>query len=172
MHSSCGYQSGSSLLIKKYKTISIPYVEGDREGHLTAEVAKQIASLGNLKYQADAGDLWLKIETVSSQRKAIGFRHTRDIDGNLTKNISPTEDRLLQEVVISVIESESGQVILGPATIKATIDYDYEASVYKKPVLHESLGQLDQPLEAATLAHYPLYRELAKRIAYFVYHSK
>src|SRR5689334_1887340 len=62
--SGCQYQFGYGDIPSKYSTISIPFVEGDGDGVLTAELVRQFSTSGALRYVPNGGALTLKVKWV------------------------------------------------------------------------------------------------------------
>lgn len=171
--SSCGYHldRGEGLLTSRYNSISVPYVEGDEYGDLTAAVVREIVQSGAFEYQAYGGALILQIREVDCGEEHIGFRYDRRRSGKLTDDIIPTETRITEMVEISVIESASGCMILGPVRLSAYIDYDHDYYFSRNGVNVFSLGQLIDIDEAKVAARTPLNEKLAHKIVDYLTQS-
>lgn len=169
----CGYRSGPGGLLEQYQTISVPYVEEDRDGLLTAAIVKQIAASGSFEYCRDGGDLILQVMIIDFNEENIGFRYDRNKKGQISKyrDIIPTETRLSALAEVSVIEGCSGRVLLGPARLSADVDFDHDYYSTRNGVNIFSLGQLNDVEDALDAAHKPLNEVLAKKIVDFVVDS-
>lgn len=159
-----------------YTTLSIPYVEQDLDGELTAELAFQLASSGSFTYRHSGGAHILQVSLSPINTSQIGYRRDRKKDGTLKKNITPIEARDRVTATVSIIERATSKVVLGPIKIDADTDYDFvdqdslEDLSFITPegtrdtVLDFSLGQLESRGSAQKAAQRPLYRKLAKKI--------
>jgi len=155
-------------MLKKYRTISVPYVEGDEDGSLTAVLIREINASGLFVYQNTGGALTLKVTIVDYEDSHIGFQYDQKKDGEFKNLLIPNETRttLLTEVIL--IETASGKIALGPARIAAsvTFDHDYYATRHRINVF--SLGQLTDIDTAQEAAIKPLHRHIAKKIVDYI----
>lgn len=161
---SCSYQLGRGDLASSYRTISIPYVEGDMDGDLTAEIIKEISVKGGFRYVPCGGDLLLKVELLELRDENIGFRYDRKKKGELRKAIVPAETRFVTIAKVTLLDSSSHQVIRGPVRIRASVDFDHTDYSNRHGVNIFSLGQLNDIDEAYDAALRPLNRHLAENI--------
>lgn len=170
--SGCGYRFGecSGTLPCRYSTISVPYVEGDQNGSLTAAIVKEIARSGAFTYQCN-GALILKVVVLDVYEDNIGFRYDRRKRGTLTKDTIPTETRLTIVVDVSVVEAASCCTILGPVHLAASIDYDHDYYSSRDGINIFSLGQLSDLDEAYDAAQTPLNRVIAQKIVDYISQS-
>ncbi|WP_195155528.1 LPS assembly lipoprotein LptE [Candidatus Protochlamydia phocaeensis] len=169
---SCQYRFGRGELAEQYSTICVPYIEGDTEGELTAEVIKRLSLSGGLRYVSSGGDLILSVKIIEMRDENIGFRYDRKKHGELKRSIIPTETRLSALVEVSVKEAGSGQIIRGPTRLTGSVDFDHEYYYSSHHALNIfSLGQLNDIDAAHDAAMHPLNRHLAERIADYVLNS-
>lgn len=166
--SSCGYHLGESDLAKKYKSISIPYVEGDLDGDLTGELIRQISSRTSLKYLKSGGNLVLEVRILDYTDENVGFRYDRDKQGHLKKDVIPTETRCFAIAEITLLESYSGNKVIGPVRIGANVVYDHDYYSSRNSINVFSLGQLDNIDTAREIAQHPLNQELARKIVDYI----
>lgn len=164
--SSCGYRYGQGGLSAEYRTISVPYVENDKDGLLTAALVRQISARGAFQYLRDGGDLILKVIIIDFSEENIGFRYDRNKEGRISKyrDIIPTETRLTALAEVSVIDPCSGCIVLGPVRLTASVDFDHDYYSSRDAVNTFSLGQLSDIDEALDAAHRPLNEALARKI--------
>lgn len=167
----CGYRFEEESAIPRHATISVPYVEGDWDGSLTAAIVEQIGRTGCYTYQREGGTLTLKVELGDSTEENIGFRYDRDKHGRLRHSIVPVETRLKARVFVTLIETASGRALLGPACLTDCIEFDHVFESPLKSVNIFSLGQLSDYDDAYDAAHRPLNRALAQKIVDFICHS-
>src|SRR5688572_2942270 len=165
---SCGYRWGNNGLAQRYSSISVPYVQGDWDGSLTAAIVRQIARSGSFEYRSQGGELILIIKIMDLSDENIGFRYNRNKEGELKKTIIPVETRLLITAEVVVMESGSGCVVLEPVRLSASMDCDH--SYYSSPneVNSFSLGQLADVDAAFEAVMRPLYEVLAQKIVDYV----
>lgn len=165
----CGYRWGDGGAIPcSYRTVSIPYIEGDMDGQLTAALIQQISESGVLAYQESCGALTLNIEVIDLEDENIGFRYDRKKDGCFTSAIIPDETRLTIIVELTGVETCSGNVIMGPVRIKADVEFDHDYYSSRNAVNVFSLGQLTDYDEAYDAAQTPLSQRLARKIVDYV----
>lgn len=165
---SCGYHTGQGCIPDVYQTISIPYVEGDIDGDLTAALVKQFSQSGGLQYRNRGGELFLKVKLVDSREENVGFRYDRKKSGKLDHTIIPTEMRMTIFAEFCVCKSCSGETILGPVIISASKDFDHDYYTSRHGVNIFSLGQLTDIDDAKDGIQVPLNQELAKKIVDYV----
>src|SRR4029079_14864848 len=125
-----------------YQTISIPYIVGDEEGKLTAELIRQMTTSSTLRYVPHGGDLTLEIEIIELGDENIGFRYDRNKKGHLKNYLIPTETRLNIVVELKVIDNITKKVVRGPTFIRASADFDHDYYASRNAVNVFSLGQL------------------------------
>jgi hypothetical protein len=170
----CGY---STVQPDDKTTVSIPYIEGDHEGQLTAELARQLNASGVYDLVSSGGDLVLKVALIGERNDIIGFRYDRsEVSEKLEKNLLATENRKVLSAQITLVRPISEEVVLGPIMISGFADYDYidvstlrelayiTPSGKREKVIDFSLGQLDSVEGAQDTVLTPAYRQLAQKI--------
>jgi hypothetical protein len=170
--SNCGYRAGSGSPLSQYSSISVPYVEGDEDGRLTAAIVQRISETGAFKYEQEGGDLMLKVRLVSQRTENIGFQYDRQNDGSLSKRVVPSEARLSVRTECSVVENGSGRVLLGPTELDSSVDYDYDPYSNFANSNVFSLGQLTAPEAAQEASRRPLDAQIAHQIVDLISHSR
>ena len=171
---SCGYH----LVTTENPTITIPYIKGDIDGKLTSVLAYSISAETPLRYQVENGRYQLLGEIVSTQYEKIGFQYDRnETTGNLQDRLNQIEERRLISLRVELIDTLTGENLLGPETLSMYSDYDFVdsdsirdlslTSPTGRPisVLQFSMGQLGAFEDARNEAAIPLYRKLAKRLS-------
>lgn len=169
--SGCQYQFGYGDIPSKYSTISIPFVEGDGDGVLTAELVKQFSATGALRYVPNGGSLTLKAKWINLSDENIGFRYDRKKSGELKKYIIPTEARSSASLEVTVMETCGERVVLGPTIITATVDYDHQFYSDRHASNVFSMGQLVDIDSARETVMVPLNRLLAEKVVDYVINS-
>lgn len=167
----CQYHFGRGDLSQRYSTISVPYIEGDQRGELTADVIKKLSTSGGFRYVSSGGDLVLKIKIIEFREENISFRYDRKKTGQLKKSIIPTETRMKAIAEVLVIESGSGETIRGPTQITASTEFDHTYYATRDEINIFSLGQLNDLDAARDAVKQPLNRHLAERIVDFIINS-
>lgn len=167
--SGCGYQfGGAGSLPQKYYTITVPYVEGDIDGALTAAIIRRISSNGAFEYRHSGGALLLQAKIIEIDDENVGFRYDRHRDGKIKQTIIPTETRLTEIVEVTVVDSGSGCAVLGPVWIRGSIDFDHDFYKSRNGINIFSLGQLTDYDSAEDAAMRPLNEVMAKKIADYI----
>lgn len=168
---SCGYHVGQGSLLDRYRTISIPYVYGDKTGELTTALVKEISRSGAFCYKRDSAQLALNVTIIDYHEENVGFRYDRDKDGDLTDSIIPTETRITALAEVTVVDVCSGCIALGPARLMASVDFDHDYYFSRDAVNIFSLGQLTDVDAAHDAVIRPLNHALAEKIVDYVIHS-
>jgi hypothetical protein len=169
--SSCSYQFGHGELSSRYSTISIPYVEQDQRGELTAELVRQISASGAFRYVNSGGDLTLQVKMADWGEENIDFRYDRKRSGKLKKSLIPTQTRVNALVEVVLIETATQRVIRGPTRITASAEFDHTYYSTRDEINVFSLGQLNDIDAARDAVLQPLNRNLAERIVDYVINS-
>jgi hypothetical protein len=169
--SSCGYRFGQGVLSEQYSTISVPYIEGDRDGDLTADLIKQMSSSGAFTYASSGGDLILLAKVVDYNEQNIGFRYDRKKSGRLKDDIIPSETRMQIVVDVSLVDAVSGSVLRGPTRITASVDFDHDYYTTRNRVNIFSLGQLSDIDEARDAVLSPLHQKVSRNIVDYITYS-
>lgn len=177
--SGCLYKCSNQSEIA-HKSISIPYVDGDSFGQLTQSLIYQISSSGLFEYKQKLSDYRLEVAIVSITNDKIGFK--RDVKKDCAdtekkrKNLLPIESRENIAAQVSLRENLCGNIVWGPKTITADMDYDYSEQDSTKDlsylgldgqresILTFSVGQMETVSTAQDSALRPLYEKLAKNI--------
>lgn len=164
----CGYRWGAGGEFSPYSTISIPYVEGDWDGNLTSHIIKEMSRSGNLQVVNSGGSLILKVYIVDIWEDDVGFRYDRKKDGKIRKSIVPDETRLAISADIYLIESLSGNILLGPVRVISETEFDHDYYSSQCGINVFSLGQFTDIDEARDAAEKPLNRRLAEKIVSYI----
>jgi hypothetical protein len=160
----CGFRPIERGALPGYESISVPYVEGDHDGSFTQELVRQVSRVGFLRYQRENGQLSLKVRVVERSHKNIGYRFDQNPSGSFNNRLLPSEGRLDALVEITLVDSQSGKVLMGPAIVRAFADFDHDFYTTAKRSFRLSLGQVDDQVVALEQASKPLNQALAKRV--------
>jgi len=166
-----GYQAGYGSTVACYKTICVPYVEGDHDGRLTSELIYEIESSGAIKFCSTGADLVLSVKLLDFREENIGFRYDTNKLGELTDNVIPSETRLTVLAEVTVCERCSDRAVIGPDLLSTSIEYDHDYYTNDGGVNVFSLGQLNDIDLAGQVAYRPLVRALAQRVTDHVINS-
>ena len=164
----CGYRfSDLDKPTALYRTVSIPYIEGDQDGTFTSTLIHTLAASGKWKYHPDNGELTLKVSLVGTRNEEVGF--TRSIqNGQLNKWISPNENRLSALAKVEMIETASQKTVLGPEYLSAGVIYDYDPNFNADNLVQFSLAQYNFHEISNRIAKAPLDERLSQIIIEFV----
>jgi len=94
---SCGYKSYRQEAVSIY----IPYIEGDKDGALTANIIEKLSENGLFSYDVDANYI-LKAKVVSFTNGNIGYRKDRDGEGKVKKDMIAIEGRAEAKVEFQI----------------------------------------------------------------------
>ena len=171
--SSCGYHSATA---DEKTTIAIPYVAGDNQGQLTAELIHQLVNSGLYDYVKQDGDLTLKVTLLDDKTDTIGFQYNlTHKKGKIERNLMPQENRRFLTAQVTLMRGTE-EVAMGPLNITSSAEYDFidvnslkevsfiNAQGKREKTISFSLGQLDSVEGAQDAARTPLYRQLAQKI--------
>lgn len=164
----CGYQVGEGGSLAHYQTITIPFVDGDANGDMTAALVKEITRSGAFQYQCANGQLVLCVKILEVNDYNIGFRYDINKDCKITNSLIPTETRVYAIAEVAVTDACSGCTLLGPVEMKASVDFDHDYYSSRDGVNIFSLGQLSDIDAARDAVYQPLYRELSEKIVDYI----
>lgn len=168
LSSCCGYRFGDGGYASRYQTISVPFVQGDWDGDFTVALVDEIARSGAFQYERDGGAVILLVKILDICDENIGFRYYRNKEGELKKDIIPTETRITAQAEVSLVEAASGSTLLGPARLSASVEFDHDFYASRHASNIFSLGQLVDYDAAYDAVYRPLNRALAHKIVDFV----
>lgn len=167
----CGYQFGQGGVAERYSTISVPIVQGDRDGVITASIIRKITESGAYEYRNWGGALVLNVKVIDVRDQNIGFRYDREKGGKLDNTIIPAETRLTAIAEVSAVDSCSQCTVLGPVFIRACVEFDHDYYNSRDGINVFSLGQVSDYDEAYDAAQRPLSEALATKIVDYVNES-
>jgi len=173
----CGYQWGRQFPEDARPIISVPFIAGDEDGSLTAEIISRLESSGLAKVSTSNGNYRLVLSILGNCKNQIGYRRDRQkIKSHIQKNLVAAELRKTMDVEVILFQGNTENIAFGPYKISAWSDYDYvdgdsyQDLTFPGPtgapilVLPFSLGQLEDVESAELAAAKPLYRKLAQKI--------
>ncbi|MBA3957550.1 MAG: hypothetical protein H0X51_04030 [Parachlamydiaceae bacterium] len=166
--SSCGYRLGTGGTLATHRTITIPYVDGDWDGDLTAAIIQAVSQSGNFQYRPEGGSLTLQASVVDVTDEDIGFRYDRTHSGRVRKSIIPDETRLIMSVDIRLIDNLTGCTLIGPVRITSDVDFDHDYYTTRGSINVFSLGQVTDVDEARDAAYTPLNKRMAHKIVDYI----
>lgn len=146
-------------------TLSIPLIEGDKDGLFTTSIIREVTSRTQFKYYPDNPQTVLAIRILDLDDENVGFRYDRKRSGKLRHNIIPVETRIAVQVEMTLYRACDNAPLLGPLLVEAAVDFDHEYYPNRDAVNVFSLGQLTDYDAARDASIFPLSRELARRIA-------
>lgn len=179
LFSSCGYRMGQSETPWLGSTISVPYVEGDTDGQITASLIRQIQTSGLFRYVDRGGGYCLKVKVVECRDENTGFRYDQVNGGNssdqdnapgqnydegLTDTLIPIESRKWILVQVEVLESGNCEAVVGPVCISASVDYDHGYHLLNNQLNVFSIGQLTDISVAGEAVARPLSEAVARSV--------
>lgn len=162
------YKFGDGGLASKYETLSVPFVQGDWDGDLTSALIEQIARSGVYHYQKEGGAVILNVKVTNIWDENIGYRYYRNKEDRLKREIIPTETRINSTAEVSLVESATNAIVLGPVRLTASVDFDHDYYTMRDATNVFSLGQLNDFDSAYDAVYRPLNRALAQKIVDFI----
>ncbi|MDF2550537.1 MAG: LptE-family protein [Chlamydiales bacterium] len=177
LSSCCGYHFQSGTALEGYKTLSIAPIEGDDEGTLLTALYREMTLFGHGLKVAESGSYTLQVQLFDSRDEDIGFlSHRVPVKGSLTKKVAvlaPVEGRRTTIVTLTLIESASQQIVLGPVKLSSAIDYDFDPSLIPADPLAPcinvaSLGQINDSDTAKELVHESLQAQIAQKVVAYL----
>lgn len=170
--SSCGYTSLSSQgTLSQYRTISVPYVQGDTNGELTAVLTQTLVESGEWKYKTFDGDLTLEVKVVDTKVEDIGYNRFFNQNNRIQRWMTPNEQRLSILVEIKVIDESTGKIVLGPKHLSSSVRYDFDPEFNEDNLVGFSLAQYNYVDNARSIATVPLNQRLSKVIVDYLANS-
>lgn len=175
--SGCGYRWQPEFPSGERPTVAVPYIGGDMDGSLTAEVVRTITSSGLAEVRHGKADFRLHAVIIGEENQTVGYRRDRQkVTGEIKKNIVSCEGRKSITVEVTLYKRESDEIAYGPYRIASDADFDYvdgdsiqDLSFINKDgtpttVLPFSLGQLESFESAQEASRRPLNEKLAQKI--------
>lgn len=176
LFTSCGYRWQPEFPDSARPTVTVPYVIGDEEGLLTAEIIGALSRSGLVDVLHYGGDYRLQISILSSGSETIGYRRDpQKVDNKKMRNLLAVEGRRNMTIEATLFMGATNEIASGPYKISSGAEYDYldgdsiQDLTFIGPagvitVLPFSLGQLEPSESAQEAAAKPLYTRLAQKI--------
>lgn len=152
------------------KVIHIPYAHGDSTGEFTKRLIAEVSKQPGLRVE-DSGQYLLTVKLLDSKEQKTGYRYDPLDLKKGTKKIIPNESRDLLLAEVSLKDTFTGTIILGPAYILGSVDYDHQENTIDNDINDFSLGQLSDIDTAEDVTYIPLYRDLTAKIATWLQNS-
>lgn len=168
--SSCGYRFAIQKDALRCKTVSVPYVVGDRDGHLTSEIIHALTTSGYTFIRC-GGDIDLHVAVVDIVDEDIGFRFERDKNDRVRNTIVSSETRLIATVHVEVVDMRQCCNVIEPFDITADVEFDHEYYSSPDDINETSLGQLTNIDAARDAAVRPLNKRIAQHIVDYLNHA-
>lgn len=168
---SCGYKLGYGEIPKVYNTVEIPFVQGDPRGAFTEELVFALSASGAMTYVQCGGRTELIVSILEFRDQNIGFRYDRGENNQIEETLVPAETRRTAIAEVRLVDRVTGEQILGPDLIRASMDFDHEFNSSRDGVNVFSLGQVSDIDEAEEAALTALYRKLARKIVDYLIHA-
>lgn len=165
---SCGWHLASNYDQNSAQTLSIPYAYGDGDGMLTNELIAQVQKETSFDYVQGTGAYTLKVQLLDTKSENIGFRYDPHKLHNGKKRIIPDEVRRKLLAKVSLVHSASGKEVIGPAYLMGSCEFDHRYYNLSHNINRYSLGQLTDIDTTYDVVNIPLYRDLARQIAYWL----
>jgi hypothetical protein len=165
---SCGWHLSNEFSQEQQLSISVPYVYGDHDGALTTALVSEIEKQGSFSYAQEGGQFTLNVELVDSRSDNIGFRYDPKKLENGKRKTIPSETRRKVLAKVTVVDSLSQKVCMGPSYILGSTEFDHEYYNLSHNINRFSLGQLTDIDTTYDVVSIPLYRALSRDIAAYL----
>lgn len=168
----CGYTLNTIPSRAEAPTISVPYVEGDRDGKLTEAIIHEISISGEYVYRTFGGEWILQAKIIDDSYENIGYRYDQSKKCKLKHYLIPVELREGVLLEVQLVSSCNEAVRLGPTRLLAELDFDHDYYTIRDGVNIFSLGQLTDIDSAEDAAKTPLYQKLAEKVVSWLIYSE
>jgi hypothetical protein len=159
----CGYRPEQSCLAARYGTISVPYVDGELAGAVNSALSYELAR-SPFSYRTSGAALELLVEIEDVSYRARGYRYDRNIEGKLTKLVVTSEEEVVLEANVTLIDALTGCEVIPTTRVTGCIEYDFEPAETRTSQLRLSLGELESCNGAREIARNAATQILAQRI--------
>ena len=172
---SCAYRWEPNYPNGIRPSISVPFVSGDEDGRLTAEIIRTLGSSGLADVVSSEGNYRLQVSILSNSVENIGYRQDpQKVDGKVRSTLLASEGR--KTIAIEAALYRGDEIVYGPYQIASDAEYDYvdgdsiQDLTFINPtgtlvtVLPFSLGQLESIESAQDAVARPLYSRLAQKV--------
>ena len=149
-------------------TLSVPYAYGDGDGLFTSELIAQLQKESGFDYVQGTGEYILKVQLLDTKSENIGFRYDPKKLENGKKKLIPDEVRRKLLAKVTIVHAASNKEVAGPAYIMGACEFDHRYYNLSHNINRYSLGQLTDIDTTYDVVNIPLYRDLAKQIAYWL----
>lgn len=163
----CGYHFGPTGLASAYKTVSVPFVQNDPHGELTATLIREITTTGTYTYCQYGGELELAVTLVDIVDENVAYRYEKETR-KVKRSTVPSETRLTAIAEVVLVETATGRCLVGPARIGGSVVFDHDYYTSPDAVNVFSLGQLTDIEQAQEAALTPLFQVLARNINEYI----
>lgn len=164
----CGYQVGDNGLLSSYKTVSVPYIQGDVTGALTTAVIDEISSLGSTAYVLSSADLELKMEVKESRSENTGYQFPKDVSEDNRLVASQKREEML--LSIELVDTRTGEALFPTHYLTAGTEYSFlPIGRAEENILQFSLGQLDSQEGAMDFSSLNLNQQMAQKVVEYLY---
>jgi hypothetical protein len=163
---SCGYRSDLVYEEGEKPELCFPYVIGDSDGALTAEIVRIVSPY--FTCDSEKGDYLLKISICDDFEENVGFRYDRTRKDRLKHYIIPVETRRYIEVEAELLDRNTLKSVKGPVVLTAFTEFDHEYETVRDNANTFSLGQLTDYDAAWETSDALLYSRLAQKVLWFL----
>lgn len=160
---SCGYQFDTVSHVGR-SSIYVPFAQGDHQGELTNQVVAQLAATGKFLLVPSNGRYRLDITCLDMKDQNVGFRYDTNEEGQTTHTLVPQETRTSLLVEVTLVDTYTNCIAIGPARVSASTVFDHEWYSSPNAINVFSLGQVNDYSDAKDNALIPLNRSLAQKI--------
>ena len=159
--SGCGYHLENQSI---KKSIEVPFICGDPSGEFTTKLIYLLNSSGCYRTGGASSRYCLSVSIIGSKDQNVGFKYDRNNEGRLLTTLIPSESRWSILAEVNLVDKSTGKIVLGPARVSASYDFDHDWYSTMDGINIFSLGQITDYADAKDQVQTPLYHKLAQKI--------
>ncbi len=168
----CGYRSViHHNALSSYKTITVPYIEGDGEGEITSQVIQSLSQSGAWQYRTFDAELILKVKVLGTKAEDVGYNRFIGPDNQAERWMVPNERLLSILSEVTVIDMATQKIVLGPKNLSTSVKFDFDPEFSEDNLVGFSLAQYNFVENAERSAHKPLNESIAQTIVDYLVNS-
>ena len=168
----CGYRSAiHHNALSSYKTITVPYIEGDGDGQITSRVIQSLSQSGAWQYRTFDADLILKVKILGTKAEDVGYNRFFGPDNQTERWMVPNERLLSILSEVTVVDMKTQKIVLGPENLSTSVKFDFDPEFSEDNLVGFSLAQYNFVENAERSAHRPLNESIAQTIVDYLVNS-
>ena len=160
----CGYRLGQGPYVERGTKLSIPYIQGDKNGDFTNALIYAVEAKSSYRFCGGSGDRVLRVAIQEIKKEHVGWRYDIDSHEELTDVTIPQETRLVMVVIVELLDGQTYALVGGPFEIRESVEFDHDYYYSADEINVVSLGQLTDYDTAFDVSLKPLYAKISEKI--------